>query len=123
MNIADLVKAIGVPDFTYEPLTLECNGVEFKVKIKKQMSAADAEFIFRQKSEFDDAFAYRRIHRFVLFVTEGVDERPTMQQAMEFPLALVGTLGSAIDSVQVKKDAGKPVVKKNLRRRKISGTK
>ena len=123
MNISDLVRAIGTPDFTFEPVELECNGIKFKVKIKKEMSVADSEFIFKPKSEFDDSFSCRRIHRLVLFVTEGVDERPTLQQVMEFPIALVSTLGAAIDGVQVKKEAGKSVVKKTLRRRKISGTK
>lgn len=123
MNISDLVRAIGTPDFTFEPVELECNGIKFKVKIKKEMSVADSEFIFKPKSEFDDSFSCRRIHRLVLFVTEGVDERPTLQQVMEFPIALVSTLGAAIDGVQVKKEPGKPAVKKNLRRRMSSGTK
>lgn len=123
MNISDLVKAIGAPDYTFEALELECNGVKFKVKIKKEMSVADSEFIFRPKSEFDDSFSCRRIHRLVLFVSEGVDERPTMAQVMDFPVALVNTLGQAIESVQLKRSVGNAPVKKNSRRTRSSGTK
>lgn len=123
MNISELVKAIGVPDFSFEPVDLECNGVKFKVKIKKEMSAADAEFIFGSKGEFDESFSARRIHRLVLFVVgESGDERPTVEQAQGFPMALINDLVSAIERVQMGRFKGGALVKKASRRKKISGT-
>lgn len=123
MKISDLIVAVGAPNYTYEKVELVCNEIAFSVKIKKEMSAADAEFIFRPKQDFDDSYSYRRIHRLVLFVVDGgEDERPSLEQVMDFPLELVNCLGVAIERVQSKKAAAGGVVKKNLRKTKRSGT-
>lgn len=122
MNISELVKAVGgAPDFSYVPLTLVCNGIEFKVKIKKQMSVADAEFIFKPKADFEDALSIRRVHRLVLFVSEGVDERPTMEQVSAFPIPLMNVIGQAIEKLHLTPAQEGKLVKKISRRARSSG--
>lgn len=93
-------------------------GKVFDVLIKREMSAADFEYIFKDGDD-DDSRMARRVHR-LIYLADG--ERIPYETAKQFKPSLLLSLVMAINEAHKPIDAGDVKVKKNLRQKKSSGT-
>lgn len=119
MNLKDLIAAgaiakSGFDDAVTRSVTWEGN--TFDVKIKRDISAADFEFIYAQAKDDEDSYSARRVHRFVMLTEE---ERIPYETARQMKSSLLIAICSAINSVHDQKAIAE---KKNLGQRKKSGT-
>lgn len=121
MNLQQLIESgallgSSAHDFVKKSVTWEGN--TFDVFIKRDMSAADFEYVLKDVGD-DDSRMARRVHRFVSLDN---GERIPYETALQFKTGLLIALANAINSVQKPLTAESNQVKKNSRRKKSSGT-
>lgn len=119
MNLQQLVE-IGSVREGFEPVEVTWhNGdeeVSFNILAKREMTAADHEFIFlgagRKRDEEGkmieddhDAYVARRIHRMVRLDNEGVAEVIPYETAKHFKGSLLIAMAQALNSVEKQPDA------------------
>ena len=121
MNLEDLIKSGAlISSSANEPVlkTVKWDGKEFDVKIKRDMSAADFEYVIKEIGDEDSRMA-RRVHRLV-YLAGG--ERIPYQTALQFKTSLLVALIGAINEVHQPVDLEAAAPKKTLRQKKSSGT-
>lgn len=117
MNIDQLMAVGAMAPIKYVIKSIEWDGNKFDVKIKSQETPADFEFIYAQQMGTEDAYAARRVHRFVLL--DG-DQPVPYEKAVQLKPSLLVCLTHAINQVHGQKPKVEP--KKRLSQRKRSGT-
>lgn len=97
MNLQELIKIGTRSALEYVDQDVEWEDNKFTVSVKKELTPADVEFIYKPLGE-EDSYSARQVHRCVLFG----GEQMTYEQTKKLKASLLMVLTNAVRAVQVK---------------------